>query len=266
MRKRFVGLGIGMTAALTVLMGMTAMAAQVNEEGAKNIALEHAGVAQDQVSYMMAKLDYEKGRQVYDVEFFTKDYKEYDYEISVEDGAILSYDYDAEAAFWSNLPAENREISITLDKAKEIALNHAGLKAEDVTFVKEGLEYDDGLASYEVEFYTADYKEYDYEISAYTGEIVSYDYDAEYQNFNVGGQIQKTAPQASVTADQAKATALETAGLDASQVTHMNIRQDYDDGRLVYEGKFFHDTMEYEFEIDASTGRVVDWDMESIFD
>ena len=41
------------------------------------------------------------------------------------------------------------------------------------------LDYDDGRQRYDVEFYTADYAEYDYEIDASTGEGLSYDYDAE---------------------------------------------------------------------------------------
>ena len=64
-------------------------------------------------------------------------------------------------------------------KAKEIALNHAGLTSSQVTFAWAKLDWDNGRAEYEVEFY-ANGKEYDYDIDAVTGDIRSYDYEAEH--------------------------------------------------------------------------------------
>lgn len=68
--------------------------------------------------------------------------------------------------------AENYKAD-SMDKAKEIALNHAGLSASDVTFVKAELDYEDGVRVYEIEFWSGR-TEYDYEINAESGEIVSY--------------------------------------------------------------------------------------------
>ena len=39
-------------------------------------------VKKDDILYISLELDYEDGRKVYEVEFYTKDYREYDYEIS----------------------------------------------------------------------------------------------------------------------------------------------------------------------------------------
>ncbi len=172
MKKIVAGVTAGLTAAaLTAGMAVSAFGAQTNETGAKDIAMKHAGVSQADIVYIHSKLDYEKGQQVYDVEFMTKDYKEYDYEIRVSDGAILGFDYDAEAVYLSQNGIRQGEITVTLEQAKEAALKHAGKKAEEVTFSKTGLEYDDGIAAYEVEFYTGDFAEYDYEIDAYTGTV-----------------------------------------------------------------------------------------------
>ena len=74
------------------------------------------------------------------------------------------------------------------------------------------------------------------------------------------------AGQVSVTEAEAKAAALEAAGLKESQVRGLRIHTDRDDGRTVYEGKFFYNDLEYEFEVDAASGRVTDWDVESIYD
>ena len=42
----------------------------------------------------------------------------------------------------------------------------------------------------------------------------------------------------------------------------MRIRQSRDDGRIVYEGQVRYNGYEYEFEIDAATGRFTDWERE----
>ena len=68
--------------------------AGISEEEAKTIALEHAGLTADQVTFMKSELDLENGNQVYDIEFYTEDRKEYDYEIHSQTGEIVDMDYD----------------------------------------------------------------------------------------------------------------------------------------------------------------------------
>ena len=272
MKKRAAFLGTGLAAAaICTAMAMNVFAAEITEDRAKAIALENAGVTQDQTTYIHAKLDYDDGRQRYEVEFFTSDYKEYDYEIDAVTGNIISVDYDAEITyFYDNGRAGNRQAVITSEEAKAAAVSHSGVKEEDIPFIHVKLDYDDGRQNYEVEFYTSDNKEYDYEINGTTGEIISWDYDAEkfYQLENNGkGKGNGTGTiSTAVTEAQAKAKALETAGLTDSQVTWGKIKLDYDDRHLVYDGKFIFGTMEYEFEVDADTGNIVDWDVESIYD
>lgn len=70
---------------------------------------------------------------------------------------------------------------IGVDKAKSIALSNAGLSASSVTFTKAKLDRDDGVAVYDVEFYTSD-MEYEYEINATTGEIR--ERDSEHRDFD----------------------------------------------------------------------------------
>ena len=137
-------------------------------------------------------------------------------------------------------------------KAKEIALDHAGLSSSQVTFVRAKLDWDDGRAEYEVEFYTNG-KEYDYEIDAVTGDIRSYDYDAEHY-----------APSAStgtsITESQAKAIVQDRAG--STSGTFREFKLDRDDGRSVYEGEYRVGWTEYDFEIDAATGTVLEWSVD----
>ena len=236
----------------------------ITADRAKEIALAHAGLTAGQVTFARAHLDWENGRQVYEVEFYTSDYKEYDYEIDASTGAIVSYDYDAE--YYSRPStggSTGTTASITADRAKEIALNHAGLTASQVTFARASLDWDDGRLTYDVEFYTSDYKEYDYEIDANTGAVISYDYDAEYYSRpSTGGS---TGTGTAISEARAREIALaQVPGAASSNVR--KVTMDWDDGRAEYEVEIVYNYMEYDFEIDANTGSIISRDVDSVWD
>ncbi|MBE6607556.1 MAG: hypothetical protein E7633_03245 [Ruminococcaceae bacterium] len=65
---------------------------------------------------------------------------------------------------------------ISLEKAKEIALAHAGISASDAFFDDREFDFERGRAVYELEFY-ANGSEYDYEIDATTGEVVKHEWE-----------------------------------------------------------------------------------------
>ena len=44
--------------------------------------------------------------------------------------------------------------------------------------------------------------------------------------------------------------------------TFRELKLDRDDGRAVYEGEMYSNGTQYEFEIDAVTGAVLDWDVD----
>lgn len=151
---------------------------------------------------------------------------------------------------------------ISADRAKEIALNHAGVLKEDATFLKAERDSENGKAVYEVEFYSKDKKEYDYEIDANTGDILSYDTDAESVSPAQSGGEQSTAANVTeITEDKAKEIALAK----VSGATAENIREfkkELDDGREEYDGKILYNNTEYEFEIDARTGEIIKWEVD----
>ena len=68
---------------------------------------------------------------------------------------------------------------IGMDRAKEIALNHAGLSASSVNFVKAKADYDDRQLVYEIEMRSGR-MEYEYKISATNGNIL--EYESEYDD------------------------------------------------------------------------------------
>ena len=222
--------------------------AAIGEAKAKDLALSHAGLTAGQVTFLQVKLDWEDGRQVYEVEFYSGS-KEYDYEIDTATGAIVSYDYDIENY---TIPSSGSSAGLIGEaRAKDLALSHAGLSSSQVTFAWTKLDWEDGRQVYEVEFYS-DSKEYDYDIDAVSGQILSYDYDME--NY--------TAPSSSNGSYISREKAQQLAQAKAPGAALVKLEFDYDDGRAVYEGELRDGRMEYEFEIDASTGNFIKWEQD----
>jgi hypothetical protein len=150
---------------------------------------------------------------------------------------------------------------IGVEKAKAIALKDA--KVSDVTFVKAKLDTEDGVKVYDVEFYKGNV-EYDYEIDAITGQIREKDLDIE--NYTIPQKKNKNKNsnnKAYIGVDKAKKIALKDAGV--SDVIFVKVKLDYDDGVRVYDIEFYKDNVEYDYEIDATTGKIreKDWDIEN---
>lgn len=232
------------------------------------------------------------GVSCYKVEF-TAGGRAYDYSINAETGEVLEMSVhdeavpadapqtDAPVSGTATAPASSSSHAASASvqaapntnasagkvdeaKAKEIALNHAGVKAADATVTKSKLDYEDGRQVYEIEFYvsgSSGYTEYDYEIEAATGKIVSCDHDAE----SYAPPAQSTNSGVKVTEATAKKTALSRVS-GATEKDIYEWKLDYDDGRTEYEGKIIYGGMEYEFTINAATGAVTEWDVESVYD
>ena len=162
--------------------------------------------------------------------------------------------------------SNNASGDIGIEKANEIAISHAGLSSGSVSFVKAKLDTEDGVKVYDIEFYSGNV-EYDYEINAATGAIVSFDQDIE--NYEIptqpaaptqaATQPQSAAPtQAAssvISVDKAKQIALSHAGV--SGASFKKVKLDKDDGVRVYEIEFKVGNVEYEYDIDASSGAII---------
>lgn len=249
---------------LAASMAITASAAQITEDSARSIALANIGITADSVLYITTELEYDDGKQMYDIELLTRDSMDYDFEINAENGAVLSIDYEWKAA---PAPAVGAQPVVTMEQAKTLAAVHAGRTVDTVFFQKTETKADHGRILHKVEFYTADGKEYEYKIDAVTGAVLKWEYDAKhYVPLTDAVKPAPSTPQAPASAitgiESAKAAALNMAGLGSANVTWDKIEQDYEDGRLIYEGEFYYNHMEYEFELDAATGVFLDWDVD----
>lgn len=214
----------------------------IDRNRAQEIAIADAGVDPSTVRSVRSSLDREDGIRVYDVEFRV-DYVEYSYEIEASTGNILSADRDMN--IW---PSGRTDVTITEDEAIAAAYTDAGVSSSDTIRVRLG--WDDGAQEYDIEFTSGDWK-YDYKLDAADGTILEAGRD----------RIMKAAqPTSRLSIDEAAALVLER--IDGATRDNMRIRQSRDDGRIVYEGQVRYNGYEYEFEIDAATGRFTDWERE----
>ena len=228
----------------------------IGDEAARTAALSGAGLSADSVTFTGTKLTNRDGVEYYLVSF-TSGANQYQSQVDALSGVVIQT--ETQPLSQSAATAASGA-TITAEDAKAKALAHAGLTADAVTFVTAQLDRDDGRLVYDVEFYTADYKEYDYEIDAVTGEVLDMDYDAEhYQRPSTGSS------DSYISKDKAISIALGyVSGAGTGDVRTAKL--DYDDGRAEYEVKIIYNSMEYEFEIDAATGKVLSWDKDSIYD
>ena len=236
-------------------------AKQISVDEAKKIALAHAKLAEKDVIFVNVELDYDNNRPVYDVEFYSGNV-EYDYDIDALTKEIVSSDFDIEnydipvqtTAAQQETTSPSADIGV--EKAKEIALAHAGLSNDKVSFVKVKLDYEDGVKVYDVEFYSGNV-EYDYEIDAANGAILSVDKDIE--NYVIPTQPSKEAPSkaqvSEISVEEAKQIALSHAGVGSARFTKAKI--DYENGIKVYEIEFKVGNMEYEYDINVSNGAII---------
>ena len=163
----------------------------------------------------------------------------------------------------------NNGASISLEQAKAIALQDAQLTAEQVTFVKERKESDDGRAVYDIEFYSGT-QEFDYEIDARSGAITEKDFDiddfnaASLQNSSNSQTATTPTQKTFISEEEAKRIAVLDAGVNAEEVTFLTVKLDTDDNRDEYDIEFYVGGTEYDYEIDAVTGAINerDWDVE----
>ena len=139
----------------------------VDEAAAQKIALEHAGVKAADATITKSKLDYEDGRQVYDIEWYAGGAK-YDYEIAADTGEIISSAYEEKT-----MGADSRNVTVSEADAKKTALDRVS-GATDKNLYEWKLDYEDGHPEYEGKIIYGG-TEYEFTIDASTGSVMEWD-------------------------------------------------------------------------------------------
>lgn len=250
--KRLFPIAIASLALAAVLAGCaaspkTSEPGYVGLDSAKHTALNASSLAASDVSFTTAELGERDGTAYYELDF-TDGSQNYRYAVDAVTGAVIES---------STSPLQADGDGLDEARAAEIALQHAGVTESDTSYLLVRPDFEDGIQVYDVEFYVPSAaREYDYEIDASTGEIRSFDQDAEGWQPGTGGTAK--------TEQEIRDIALAKVPGATSQEIRLSL--DQDDGKLLYEGKIVHDGMEYEFEIDAYSGAILEWEADSVFD
>ncbi len=141
---------------------------------------------------------------------------------------------------------------IGLEKAKELVLAQLGLSEAD--FTNKEYELDDGI--YELEF-TVDGTEYEYKVHSITGKILKAEAapDDDRPLPPVLPPVTApptTAPVTTMTVEEAKAIVFAYLGIPAEQVSRLEV--DFERGK--FELEFVFDGMEYDIDVDTTTGAI----------
>lgn len=142
-------------------------ALDIGLEEAKKIALEHAKLQTNKITFVKEILNRDNSVIVYEFEFVSDTVK-YDCEIKAGDGSILQFSQRPIVQIPGNISTQGL-ISIAI--AKEAALTHAELTTEQIAYTKVELKDEGNTAQYEIEFYSSGLK-YDYTIHAVTGAVI----------------------------------------------------------------------------------------------
>ncbi len=157
---------------------------------------------------------------------------------------------------------------IGVDAAAQAAMQAAGVT--EAQRLKTELDAEDGRMVYEVEFISGD-SEYEYDIDAVTGEVVKagrerYDgYPSNPRPVNPGQNNQGGSLSGLIGETAAEDIALAHAGITRAEAgyikTELDIDDDGDDPDK-YEVEFYVGRTEYDYEIEAYTGVILDadWD------
>ena len=142
------------------------------------------------------------------------------------------------------------------EAALQTALTDAGINEADASRIRVTMDRDDGMLVYEVRFDAAEV-EYDYEIDAQSGRIISTDVE-RWDDDDRDDRNRTANANVAVGRDEAVKTVLgKVSGATEQDV---RIELDYDDGRYRYEGDIIYNGIEYDFEIDADSGRILEWE------
>ena len=157
----------------------------IGESAAKQAALTYAGVKESDTTYCSAWLEYDDGRaECYEVEFMVGSTR-YECKVALTSATVIECEQENYGGSTANNQSSGQSggsaassTDIGAEKAKSIALSHAGISASQTSQLKVERDMDDGVLEYEVEFKSGG-MEYEYTIHGGTGQILKYESDRD---------------------------------------------------------------------------------------
>lgn len=183
--------------------------------------------------------DYEKGTLVYEVKLLQKT-KIFDLTYRASDGKLIQYGWEE-----TNLNPNSRKKIISQSKCKKLAKK----KVPGATILSIYRKRDDGIDQYKVKMQKGKRK-YELDYHARTGKLIEFEWKETLKP--------KTNNNGYIGVDKARQIALSK----VPGATITKVEFDRDDGVPVYEVELFKDMYEYDIEIHAITGQILDFDQD----
>lgn len=184
--------------------------------------------------------DYEKGILVYEVHLL-KGTKEYELTYRASDGKMLSYG-------WEQKKIDRRSKKKVMSESKCKKLARKEVPGGKITSIRK--TRDDGIIKYKVKM-QKDNKKYELEYHARTCKLLEYEWELKVKTNNSNKYIGVA---------KAKKIALK----EVPGGTVVKVEFDKDDGVPIYEVEIIKDYYEYDIEIHAKTGKILDIDIDGV--
>lgn len=253
----------------------------IGEDAAKGFAFLDAGVSEQDVIFADVEFEFKNGTYAYDVDFVTEKAK-YEYLIQSSNGNVLKKEVEVkkiktmeetEITTSEKVSSETTEAASNASK-EETTNNQAEESTKEVETKKEEITKEE--TTKQIVETTKDFRE-----EAATGninenknEIITekpQERRTEKWNERLSTksgekEISETTREVReyISVDKAKRIALTDAGVkDSSFVKFYKTKLENDDGEFIYEIEFYVGNVEYEYEIDAITGTVIEKSIEN---
>lgn len=215
----------------------------IGKEAAKNIAFADAGVTANQVTSLKVEFDFDDGKYLYEVEF-KSGLSKYEYDIEATTGEIHKKEVNDNTVIEKAPDGVN---FIGIEEAKRIVLENANVTLDEVTIKKAKLDFEKGAYVYEIEFKKGT-DSYEYEINAVTGAVINVEVEKDDDDDDIPvGQY--------ISAEEAKRIATAHAGVTDAVFEKAELEVEH--GVVIYEVEFTSGGYEYEYEINATTGKII---------
>lgn len=211
-------------------------------ERATNVALQNAGYTESEVTGLRGHYDRDDNLKIYEIEFYADGF-EYDYKVAAEDGTILEANRELTNQINGGTTGQNSSQGITSENNQQSG-NSSNNQSDNSSQTQNNQSSSAGQS----------------QTQQSSG-------SSQAQQSSGSSQGQQTADSSQyIGTEKAKQIALNHAGVSSSSATFTKTKLDRDDGIYVYEIEFISGEIDYDYEINATTGNVISFDTESIYD
>lgn len=186
------------------------------------------------------EMDTDNGTTVYEVAL-RKGSREYSLTFRASDGKLLEYEWELPNTSYSIQNKKNLTQSAIQKKALKQVKN---ARVKSIV-----LKTDDGLQEYKVTL-TKGKRQYKLLYNAKNGTLLEYEW-----------KLVSSGSSASSKISEEKARSIAQAKVPGASITKFEL--DNDDGKTVYEVELRKGTYEYEIKIDAKTGKILEFEMDT---